>query len=147
MNVTREGPTGQQVPGLSATDAIWQFESGRLIQLSHSSDLEGGFRTNIGLVNACSDPIQVNIELHNGDGENLGFVSVDLSPFGVEQLNNVFSRVTNSSVRDGFAVVSTPTPQCSFYAYASVVDNQTNDPILVTADPWHGGNQWLPMPE
>ncbi len=141
-----EGTYGQLVPGLRSSDAIWNFESGRLIQLAHSPSLNTGFRTNMGLVNACSDPMHVTIDLHSGPGQHLGSLSVDLPPFGVEQLNNVFSQVTDSFVPDGFAVLATPTPQCSFYAYASVVDNRTNDPILVTAEPWHDDSQWLQMP-
>jgi len=39
-------------------------------------------------------------------------------------------------VADGFAILSSPTPRCAFHAYASVVDNLTNDPILVPVKPW-----------
>ena len=130
------GSYGQMVPGLRATDAIHGFETGRLIQLRHSPWLNGGFRTNLGFVARCPDEMEVDVRLHRGSGELLGTESVTLAPMGNAQLNNVFGPFTDEVLEDGYAVLTSPTPRCSFYAYASVVDNRTNDPILVPAVPW-----------
>jgi hypothetical protein len=126
-----EGSYGQQVPGLRGVDAIWHFEAGRLIGLAHSPTRDTGFRTNIGLVSACARPMDVEIELFDGSGSSLGTVTAHLLRYGVQQLNDVFRRLTNDEVANGHAVIWTPTAQCSFYAYASVVDNRTNDPTLI----------------
>ena len=63
----------------------------------------------------------------------LGTVPVTLPPFGYQQLNRVFSLVTGGNVDDGYAVVRTTTGLGRFFAYASVVDNLTGDPIAITA--------------
>ncbi|MEW6338599.1 MAG: hypothetical protein ACOY3Y_04220 [Acidobacteriota bacterium] len=41
--------------------------------------------------------------------------------------------MTTADVSDGYAVLRTPTPGGRFYAYASVVDNRSGDPIYVPA--------------
>lgn len=130
------GTYGQSVPGLRATDAIHGFETGRLIQLRHRPGLENGFRTNIGLVSRCRHEMEVVVDLHLGSGERVGAEIVVLPPQGAVQLNRVFDPWTDEFVSDGFAVLSTPTPRCAFFGYASVVDNRTHDPILVPARPW-----------
>jgi PKD repeat protein len=126
-----EGTYGQQVPGLRGVDAVWHFEEGRLIGLAHSPNRSSGFRTNIGLVSACARPMDIEIELFDGEGRPLGTTHTLLQANGVHQLNDVFRQMTDEVVTNGRAVVRTPTAQCSFYAYASVVDNGTNDPTLI----------------
>jgi len=128
-----DGTYGQQVTGLHGTDAIWYFETGRLIGLAHSPTRDSGFRTNIGLVSACAQPMEVEIELFDGEGRSLGTTHTYLRRYDVRQINDVFRQMTDDEVTNGWAVVRTPTAQCSFYAYASVVDNRTNDPTLIPA--------------
>ena len=130
------GTYGQLVPGMHRSEAIWPSETGRLIQLRHSPDLDTGFRTNIGLVSLCADSMDIAMHLFLGSGESLGNRTVSLPPWGVTQLNNVFEPFTDQDVTDGFAILSSATPRCAFHAYASVVDNRTNDPILVPIKPW-----------
>jgi hypothetical protein len=100
---------------------------GRLIGLSHDPTLTAGSRTNIGLVNATAGPVQILVELHNGDGSLLGASTQHLEPFEYVQLDKVFETVSQELVADGFAIVSSDTPGASFFAYASVVDNVTGD--------------------
>jgi len=130
------GTYGQLVPGMHRSEAIWPSETGRLIQLRHLPDLDTGFRTNIGLVSLCADSMDIAMHLFLGSGESLGNRTVSLPPWGVTQLNNVFEPFTDQDVTDGFAILSSATPRCAFHAYASVVDNRTNDPILVPIKPW-----------
>jgi PKD repeat protein len=130
------GSYGQLVPGMRRSEAIWPFETGRLTQLRHSPRLDQGYRTNIGLVSLCDDPMEAAVHLFLGSGEHLGAQTVSLPPVGVTQLNNVFRAVTDLEVVDGFAILSSATPRCAFHAYASVVDNGTNDPALIPVEPW-----------
>ena len=124
---------GQYIPALERGEAIAFGEEGRLIQLSHSTASSSGFRTNIGLVNITSEALQVKVELYTADGGQLGTVPVTLPPFGYQQLNRVFASVTAGDVADGYAVVRTSTAGGRFFAYASVVDNLTGDPIAIPA--------------
>jgi len=130
------GTYGQLVPGLRRTDAIWPFETGRIIQLAHSPTPDQGFRSNIGLVSRCDEPMEIEINLFTGSGVELGSLAVELSARGVTQLNNVFADLTDEALDDAYAVLSTPTPRCRFHAYGSVVDNRSNDPILIPIRPW-----------
>ena len=45
----------------------------------------------------------------------------------------VYSTVTTSDVPDGFALVRTTTTGGAFFAYASVIDNLSGDPIFIPA--------------
>jgi len=125
---------GQFVPALPISSAIQDGEEGRIIQLSHSSGSAGGARANLGLVNATVAELAVRIELFNGDGLRLGVVNRTLEPLEYEQINRIYERVTVDDVDDGYAVVSTTTPGGSFFAYASVVDNLTGDPVAILAE-------------
>jgi hypothetical protein len=129
------GTYGQLVPAMNRSDAIRPFEPGRLTQLAHSPRLDDGFRSNIGLVSLCDQPMEVAVELFTGAGEALGTKGVLLPERGVVQLNNVFDDLTDESMDDAFAILSTTAPRCSFHAYGSVVDNRSNDPILVPVRP------------
>ncbi len=124
---------GQFVAGVPESAAIGSGEQGRLIQLSHSRSQTSGYRTNLGLVNAGSGSIHLEVALYRADGAALGTVPVDLPPGGYTQLDKVFERVTGSDVADGYAVVWTTTSGGRFLAYASVVDNRTGDPVFVPA--------------
>lgn len=87
-----------------------------------------GFRTNVGLVNAASVGIDVEVRLHLWDGTLLGSRTYRLRPYESIQRNEVFREVTNDDVEDGYAVLETATPGGRFLAYASVVDNGSDDP-------------------
>lgn len=129
-----EGSTfGQYIPSLPSREAIRSGGQGRLIQLSHSTAVDGGARANLGLINATDAELMVKIKLHTADGEVLGVVNRTLEPYEFEQLNRVFERVTGDNVDDGYAVLTTSTPGGSFFAYASVVDNLTGDPVAISA--------------
>jgi PKD repeat protein len=142
-----DGTYGQSVPALGASDAVHAFESGRLMSLAHDPDRRSGVRTNIGLVSDCAEPMQVVVDLYRGERDPVTSFTTDLAAFGVTQLNDVLRGVVDEVVNDGFAIVSTPTVGCAFFAYASVVDNRSNDPMLVPAMPWHDEAGWLPAPE
>ncbi len=124
---------GQFIPARPVSDAIRYGEQGRLIQLSHSRSSGGGFRANLGVVNASDDECRVEIELYEADGGLLGTVPIDLPPLGYQQINRVFARVTSGDVDDGYAVVRTTTVGGAVFAYASVVDNLTGDPVAISA--------------
>jgi hypothetical protein len=124
---------GQFVPGLSESKAISPVDHGRIIQLSHTSSTTTGFRTNIGFVNAGAAAMKVNIRLLNWSGATLGNQSYDLRAYEYKQVDKIFEKVTSTNVDDGYAIISTPTSGGSFFAYASVIDNRTGDPIFVPA--------------
>jgi hypothetical protein len=123
------GTRGQFMPGTPASQASAGGVGARLIQLTQTAD----FRTNIGLVNATAVPLTVEITLYAAGGTWLGSKTLGLAPYEFVQETEILRTVTPNDVTDGFAVVSSVTPGARFFAYASVVDNRSGDPIYVIA--------------
>ena len=130
-NLTQDGTYGQFIGASGADDGFGFQMDATLIQLSSSPD----FRTNIGLVNLAEGPVEVEIHLYNGDGTMLGVVARQLGPFEMKQVDRTFQSVTSQPVDSGYAVVKMLTTGGEVHAYASVVDNGSNDPVYVAAQP------------
>jgi len=132
-NDAPSGTFGQYIPGLSLEQAIARS---RLIQLTRSS----AFRTNIGVANPEGQALVCKIRLFDAGGTPLGNeLSVSLKPWGWRQLTNIFP----SDVEDGFAELTVETPGGKLFAYASVVDNVTGDPVFVREAP-AATDLWIP---
>ncbi|MCU0292358.1 MAG: SUMF1/EgtB/PvdO family nonheme iron enzyme [Thermoanaerobaculaceae bacterium] len=134
LNLPAGSTFGQLVPGLTPDQAIATGQQGRLIQLAHrdpSSKLD--YRTNLGYVNAGDATIAMVTDLFGADGALLGSVTDSLRPHEYKQIDKVFGRVTPAVVADGYAIVRTTTPGAAFFAYASVIDNRTGDPVFIPA--------------
>jgi hypothetical protein len=127
------GTFGQFAPGQPIAETVSSGQEGRLIGLSHNPGLAVGFRTNIGFVNATDGSIGVIVALYDAVGTQLGMKEWTLAPYEFKQINRIFEQVTGDVVSGGYAVVSTPTAGGRFFAYASVIDNRTGDPIFVLA--------------
>jgi len=124
---------GQYIPAATLDDAQVTDDEARLVQLAHSPYADSGFRTNIGVSNASGMTIVVAMSLYTGDGALLGTRDVTVEPFGYRQENNVFDNVTTSTLDDAYATVQSSTPGALYFAYASVVDNRSGDPIFIPA--------------
>ena len=128
---------GQFVAGTLLGEAIPYGQTGRILQLTHSpnpsSGATTGFRTNIGAVNAGASSIEVVVELYGANGTKLGELRRTLRAWEYVQWDRAFEQATGSPVADGYAVIRTTTSGGKFFAYASVVDNATGDPIFVPA--------------
>jgi hypothetical protein len=122
-----DGSYGQGIPAHPDMRAIRYGEHGRLVGLSDSGNTTDGFRSNIGVVNLTGASIDVNVDLHAGDGMLMDSVVVTLGAYEQRQLNRVFPEATEV----GYAIVSTSTPGGAFFAYGSVVDNKTADPTFI----------------
>ncbi len=131
-NLIADGTFGQFVGGVLSPTAINAGQEGRIIQLTHNRSSLSGFRTNIGFVNAGGSPITIDVRLYAADGSFYGAKSYTLDPYGFRQVDKIFQLVTGGDVDDGYAVLSTPTAGGAFFAYATVIDNRTGDPIYVT---------------
>ena len=130
-NQTDEGTYGQYVPGIPEYEAVLYGEEARLVQLRHDLSTTTGYRTNIGFLNAVNMPIALEVRLYDLYGTLLGTLSYNLQPYEFKQIDKIFRNVTASGILDGYAVLRTTTPGGRFFAYASVIDNATTDPICV----------------
>ena len=134
-NLTDDGTYGQFIGGVGESRAVGQQERGALIELSHHLTTDTGYRTNMGYVNCTPAAVDVRADLYKNDGTFLGTKNDTLQPYMHKQIDRVFGTVTTDEVRDGYIVVSTPDPGGRFFAYASVVDNSTGDPVCIPATP------------
>jgi len=122
-----DGSYGQYIEGLDAATAAGPGQLRHLIQLQNDDTA----RTNIGVVSACAITTLVDVQFFAADGSSLGGDQLEVEPFESVQINDVFSSKALDEVTDAYAVVSSSTDGAAFFAYASVVDNGTNDPIFV----------------
>lgn len=128
-----QGTYGQFTPGFPESAAVAYGSSARLVQLAQSRESNLGFRTNLGLCNLTASAVSVEVTLHTGSGEVLGTRTYTLRAFESIQRDKVFQEVSNTAIDDGFAVVRTTTPGGLVLAFASVIDNRSNDPIFIPA--------------
>lgn len=133
FNDQPEGTYGQFIAGYPEADAAAQGDEVRLLHLRHSPTAGSGFRTNIGIASACGESITIEIGLYDSDGSSIGDLAVELQPFEYRQLNNVFGGTGAGELSGGFAVVTSADPGARYFAYASIVDNLSGDPIFVPA--------------
>ena len=94
--------------------------------------LEGvSFRTNLVLANPTEIPVTAHVALFAADGTPIGSRDVDLPPLGMTQISRVATALGAPNLDAGRLAISTPTPGGAVAAYASFIDNVTNDPLTL----------------
>jgi CubicO group peptidase (beta-lactamase class C family) len=128
FNAGADGTYGLFLDGVSATagancgDTVW------LPQLRQDQ----GFRTNIGLVNTGDDTARVRIVLYEASGNELVSRWRTLEPRSSTHLQEPYSRLAGrSDISSGSAKIVVASGQ-GVVAYASVIDNATNDGTAIT---------------
>ena len=122
-----EGTFGSFIPGISPEDAV---DSGILLQIVNDP-ADTGFRTNVGFTNPNLQTVTATVRVFDADtGELVGERNRELPPRTFSQIDNVFrfvgerNRVTTNATVEFTADVPV-------LAYATVIDNTSNDPIFV----------------
>jgi hypothetical protein len=128
-NQTANGTLGGSLPGVAAAQGLTPGRTGILPQLRKSA----AFRTNIAVVNLGASVVTARIQLRDGSGAPLGAArTLQAASFGLVQENDIFSAVGVSEAAVAYATVETLTTGGRVFAFASVIDNATNDPTLVS---------------
>lgn len=117
------GTVGQALPAFGANDF-----AGSTPKMLAPIRENVSFRSNLVLANATSAPLTAHVALYASDGTLLGARDIDLPPLGMTQINRVASALGTTILDAGRLAISTPTPGGLVAAYASVIDNTTNDP-------------------
>jgi M6 family metalloprotease-like protein len=133
------GTYGQMIPGVPWRSCAAAGGMAYLTQLQQSDDPGTGFRTNIGFVNPDDESVLVEVELYgevtfdDGKAESqlIATRDITLAPFSYYQANRIYTTHTAGQMSNGYAVVKAIDGNGCFMAYASVVDNQTADPIFI----------------
>jgi hypothetical protein len=130
--LTANGTFGQFIPAIPFARFIGQTKDPAkpavlsLQQVAQSAK----YRTNLGIVEASGEPAKVQIDVFGGSGVRLGTYSIDLKGGEHRQLGN-FLASKGLAVDDGRIQLSVISATGKISGYASVLDNQTNDPMLV----------------
>lgn len=128
VNAKDGGIHSQFIPGYSIKDSFKEYQELRLIQLKSNND----FRTNIGFVNLTSRNLGIEILVYKENGEKIGDDMYYFLPFEFFQENDIIKKFTNENIENGYAIIKSSTKNASFFAYASVIDNKTNDSIFIS---------------
>jgi len=130
------GTFGQFIPSFGDNEMLRVGDRGILPGVAASADSTVGFRTNLGVLNASeSEPLRLQLVLYAPDGAGVGDpVVLEVAPAGFTQAplaqilglagDDLAGTVEVRVLGGGPAGV-----------YASIVDNRTQDPILVPATP------------
>lgn len=125
------GTLGQFIPALRTNQFIGNFAQDSLSrislqQIANSAD----YRTNLGFVEGTGSPVSLLARLVDGSNNLIGQVPLDLAAFGHLQrpLSNLFPNV---NLTDGRVEVEVTSAGGKVSAYASVLNNLTNDPLMV----------------
>jgi hypothetical protein len=132
-NVTSKGTYGQYIPAIPLAGFLAKSASSKisLQQVANSP----AFRTNIGFAEGSGQPAEFTVRLFGGDGKELAARGYSLKPFEQQQpsLAAFFAGagITLPSINDARVEVKMTSDTGRITAYASVLDNQTSDPLLV----------------
>lgn len=130
FNVASTGTLGQFIPAIPFANFLSSASSTiSLQQLAQSS----AFRTNIGIAEAAGVQAPVILTAFDGGGNQVLNLPMTLKPGQLLQLSSVLSQNGVTSLANGRAEVKVASTNSGgrVTAYASVVDNASNDPFFV----------------
>lgn len=125
------GTLGQYIPALRLTDFVGNIANDSLGRISLQQVANStNYRTNIGFAEGTGTPVSVLAKLLDGNSNVIAETTKNLSAFGHFQssLTNLFGNV---NLNDGRVEVEVTSEGGKVTAYASVLNNQTNDPLMV----------------
>ncbi|HXH94775.1 MAG TPA: hypothetical protein VNN25_24590, partial [Thermoanaerobaculia bacterium] len=137
FNQSAGGTLGQYIPAIPFANFIGKVISGdaragilSMQQIAQSA----AYRTNLGIVEAAGKPVSVLVSVFDAAGKNLLDLPIDLKAGEQQQLNS-FLGTKGITLTDGRIEVKVTGGDGKVIAYASIVDNKTTDPLLVTGTP------------
>jgi len=124
-NLADNGTFGQFIPGYPASTAVTPEDTATLLFMRKNES----FRSNVGIVNPSADRITVRGDFYDGDGKWMVTRSYDLEPYSYIQDSRAL--LEDTAVEGGFGILSTE--EGDFFAYVSMVDNGSDDPVFIPA--------------
>lgn len=136
FNATPQGTLGQFIPGIPFAGFVGKTPPGApdktILSLQQLAQNDG-FRTNLGLAEASGNPANVAVRFYDAEGDQLLEVPISLQAGEHLQFNEILKQNGITALDVGRAEIEVVGGDGRITAYASVVDNQTNDPLLVQA--------------
>jgi uncharacterized repeat protein (TIGR01451 family) len=129
FNVTANGTFGQYIPAIPFANFIGQSNALLSLQQIAQSDR---YRTNLGIVEGSGEAVSLLVKVFGNDGAKLKEFPVNLAGGEHTQLNSFLTTQGVGPLSDGRVEISVTSGNGKVTAYASVLDNNTSDPLLVT---------------
>lgn len=126
-NITPAGTFGQFIPAIPFSQFVGKGSVLSLQQIAQSAN----YRTNFGLLEAAGEPADVVLHVFDKSGNKLADIPESLVPSEHLPLNGLLA-ANNITLDDGRVEVEVVSSTGKVSAYASVIDNRTNDPLLVS---------------
>ncbi|HEX8154014.1 MAG TPA: PKD domain-containing protein, partial [Thermoanaerobaculia bacterium] len=119
------GTYGQAVPDVASQ------QLGQTLYLTGLA-ANASYRTNIGLVNRSADPVAATLTLYDGSGDSVATANVTVPAKNFQQsgLASYFTSIAGRSF-DGLSLRVVAANADALSAYASMIDNRTQDPVYV----------------
>jgi uncharacterized repeat protein (TIGR01451 family) len=133
-NATANGTLGQYIPAIPLASFIGRTSPNAAAQILSLQQIaqSNAFRTNVGIVEGSGKPASVNLSVFSAAGAKLAEARFDLAANEQKQLNGFLSTLGIKDLADGRVEAQVIGGDGRVTAYASVVDNGTNDPLLVS---------------
>ncbi|HEX9459664.1 MAG TPA: hypothetical protein VGA84_10995, partial [Thermoanaerobaculia bacterium] len=133
FNTTLNGTFGQYIPAIPFAAFVGRGNDptkSTILSLQQIAQ-SAAFRTNLGIVEGSGDPASVLVSVFGDNGQKLTEFTQELKGGQHVQLNSILAQ-KNVQVSDGRIEIKVVSPVGKVTAYASVLDNLTNDPLLVS---------------
>jgi len=129
-NKTSNGTYGQFIPAVTPADAAGAGSRPlQLLQLEESDR----YRSNVGIVEVSGKPAKVQISVVPPDGRVTGVAEMDLAPNEFRQLNSMLKSFGLGTAYNQRVTVKVISGEGRVTAYASVIDQVTQDPTYIPA--------------
>lgn len=124
-------PTSDMSPGFTSPDYTGTDEDQWIFPIKHTAD--NRYRVNVGAVNPTPIATRIHISIFDQGASPPGdsYLSFDLPPYSMRQLSDPFALVNGGEWSDYTIRVEAEDDGSGAFAYASVVDNSTNDAYFV----------------
>ena len=124
------GTLGQAIPVVFSSNLIPTGALRSILDIREGD----GFRSNLVLASNASVATTVDVALVSPGGTTLAARNYFIPPNGMTQINRIVRDMgVSGPVTGARLVLSSSTPNAAFTAFASVIDESTNDPTAVEA--------------
>jgi len=137
FNTSALGTLGQFIPAVPIASFISKLPGAASILALQQIAQTDTFHTNLGLVEATGKSASVLVSVFNGAGNKVLDVPLTLAAGEQRQLNGFLGNA-GLSLANGHIEVAAVSGDGKVTAYASVIDNRTTDPLLVSGVPLNG---------
>jgi hypothetical protein len=126
------GTFGQAVPALAGSDLVYAGSRKFIAGLRE----DASYRTNLFVVNTTEENADLRLFLVAEDGTLIVTQDLSFAPLEMRQISGLIGALAGTgygSIANATLVIAPQTAGSAFGAYASVIDNRTNDPRTLLA--------------